>query len=157
MSTKVYYFTAVCLFLVSCSGLDRSYLRQMSFEDGIFIPRIDYPIVSGDDYSFRSKQEIIARTPSSQYDERLRRYENSLSIELRDLESELGDGEREEYQDSHVFFRSISDKIYFLNLSNKERGEYLDIVRGRVRKNKSKNVYSSKNSDKEIKWQWLRR
>lgn len=121
---------ALFIFLVSCGHMPagRSYLSEMSREDGTFLePYRDFPVVVGDTGSWGYSEEVRRmRTPASE--EELEEYNlgQSLKWELGELEAKQSEEALSVYQKYVHHFKTISEKIYYLRLPYHERYSYLE-------------------------------
>ena len=117
------------LLLVSCADLltKRSFVDEMEREsDGLFVPGRDFKYISGDSGSaYRSRKEILDRTPATAREIERRGQSKSLEAELRRLENSLSSKEFISYQKRKKYLDGISQKIYYLQLSRSEKEEYL--------------------------------
>ncbi len=123
--------TLFLMFLVtSCADLltHRTFIDQMDMDnDPLFVPGQDFQVLSGDSGTpHRTHSEIMERTPLSGLTKKEVLEERSLHKELRNQELALGPKERERYFELMPYFESISEKIYYLRLSSREKIEYED-------------------------------
>jgi hypothetical protein len=111
--------------LFGCAGLleNRSFIGEMEREtDGVFIAGRDFNVVAGDSgRAYRSRDEIMARTPASAHTKELRDEYDSMRYELQKKEEKLTEVERANYDEVSPYLESLSEKIYYLNLSPNER------------------------------------
>jgi hypothetical protein len=118
------------LLCTSCAMMDsRDYDMVMNerFDDEMWVPEKDFPIVPGDSgRAFRSDNEIINRVPAGEKMARDLSYNRSLHQELKILESKLNESEWEDYLKIRNQLGSTSQKIYFLKLSYNEKLAYLN-------------------------------
>lgn len=108
---------------------DRSYLTQMDEEDeGFMVPGEDFPVVAGDSgQSFRSRRQILKRTPASSLEKDPYYQEVLLEDELEKLEEDQSDELKSHYRRYEHRLTSKSEKIYFLKLESKyDREDYLE-------------------------------
>jgi len=107
---------------------NRSFVDEMENQDeDLFVANRDFPTVAGDSgMAYRSKEEISSRTPASEMEMSQRAEERSIYKELRDKESTLSPYQQSLYRVAEQFLETPSEKIYFLNLSDTEKLEYLD-------------------------------
>lgn len=117
------------LLFSGCAGMfdTRTHLDQMEREsDGWFSPGKDFSIVPGDKgEAYRSKEEILKRTPASKASRNDVRDTTSLNDELKEKEENLSENEYREYRENEGYFENVSEKIYYLNLPLSERLTYL--------------------------------
>lgn len=129
MSSRFLLILALLFISVSCSQFrtGRSYLSEMESDDSRFFnPNADFPVVGGDSGRYWiTERERSMRTPASAEEREEDMFETSLRHELRSLESSLGDSEVGIYEKYKSNLKTISEKIYFLKLSDFERREYL--------------------------------
>ena len=122
-------FLILLMGLTSCSQFmtHRDYVAEMERDDSSFFnPRVDFPVVAGDTgRDWESTSERKNRTPASVdeiQDNKSRRF---LTQELRKLEGQQSDNALEQYEKNKHHFKTTSEKIYFLKLSQFERKDYL--------------------------------
>ena len=122
-------FLILIMGLTSCSQFmtHRDYVAEMERDDSSFFnPRVDFPVVAGDTgRDWESTSDRKNRTPASVdeiQDNKSRRY---LTQELRKLEGQQSDNALEQYEKNKHHFKTTSEKIYFLKLSQFERKDYL--------------------------------
>ena len=100
----------------------------MGQEDNFWIPNQDFPHSAGDQgISHRNRQQIAIRTPSSLKERANAREHSRLTNELNRREYQLPKGERQLYNQIKRELGSLSEKIYYLQLSPTERREYINI------------------------------
>ncbi len=107
---------------------NRSFVEEMDNQpDEMFVAGRDFPTVAGDSGSaYRSREEIGSRTPASEVEMAQRAEERSIYTELRDKEAALTPYQHSLYRVAEQYMETPSEKIYFLNLSDSEKVEYLD-------------------------------
>ena len=122
-------FLILLMGLTSCSQFmtHRDYVAEMERDDSSFFnPRVDFPVVAGDTgRDWESTSDRKNRTPASVdeiQDNESRRF---LTQELRKLEGQQSDNALEQYEKNKHHFKTTSEKIYFLKLSQFERKDYL--------------------------------
>ena len=122
-------FLILIMGLSSCSQFmtHRDYVAEMERDDSSFFnPRVDFPVVAGDTgRDWESTSDRKNRTPASVdeiQDNKSRRF---LTQELRKLEGQQSDNALEQYEKNKHHFKTTSEKIYFLKLSQFERKDYL--------------------------------
>lgn len=117
------------LTLSSCSGLieQRSFISEMDREsEGLFTPGRDFRVVPGDSgQAFRSREEIMQRTPASYRSKDEWLEQQSLMTELQRRESRLTEIERQDYARAREHLHSESERIYYLTLSPRDRMDYM--------------------------------
>lgn len=127
---KIMTIISLLFFITSCAELltHRTFIDQMDNDnDPLFIPGEDFNVLSGDSGTpHRTHSEIMERTPVSGLSKQQILEERSLVKELRNQELALGVHERERYYELMPYFESISEKIYYLRLSSREKMEYED-------------------------------
>ena len=137
---KIYKLTMVggiygaCLILTTgCSGFlpDRSYIEEMNRESDPFIQAgKDFPIMSGDTgEAYRSRDEIQKRTPSSERNRQSIKQQESLKQELEQKEADIPSENLGQYTKDKKYLPTDSDKLYYLSLSNSDRGSYINTKR----------------------------
>jgi hypothetical protein len=119
-----------CLTTLGACALttDRSYLAEMERDDeSFFKPREDFPVVPGDDgQDWRGEEEMRQRTPASISERFKEKQRSSLEKQLSRLESSQSEGAFAHYQQHRARLGSTSERIYFLQLPNRqEREDYL--------------------------------
>jgi hypothetical protein len=123
------YFILFILFVTGCSGLlpHRTYLEEMSYEDGDFFEAgIDFPVVNGDTgRTYRTTSDWRSRIPASTEDLEKRGLQAFLKEELAELENNLTQNEEDFYESYEKYLSTTSEKIYFLRLTPFERRYYL--------------------------------
>lgn len=124
-----------------CSILDsRTFKEQMNDNtDGFFIPGKRFPMAVGDKgKAYRSAADIKRRTPLSRSERKNMVWQRSLEDELYKKERALGPKEYQDYRESLLYLNHISEKIYYLNLSARERGKYIESKRFKEHKHREK-------------------
>ncbi|WP_408097761.1 hypothetical protein ACJVC5_02275 [Peredibacter sp. HCB2-198] len=116
--------------LTGCAELytGRSYLSEMENNNDAryFNPREDFPVVGGDSGRYwNTEEETRDRTPASEGDLAEENRKRSLRDELRKLEDSQSDDGSELYQKHKHQLKTVSERIYFLELPPSERYEYL--------------------------------
>jgi len=115
--------------LSSCAGLvdQRSFISEMDREsEGLFTPGRDFRVVPGDSgQAYRSREEIMQRTPASYRSKDEWMEQQSLMTELQRRESRLTEIERQDYHRAREHLQSESERIYYLSLSQRERMDYM--------------------------------
>lgn len=130
---RVSKYLILLAILSSCAMFEkRDYYDQMNdfnFSDKpMFSANDDFMVVSGDSGRYhRTDKQIWDRTPASGATQYERRYQDSLKRELYHLEARLTDQEFYEFDRHRGDIGSISEQIYFLRLSPKDRKEYLQM------------------------------
>jgi len=106
----------------------RTYVDEMENQDeGLFVAGQDFQTVAGDTgEAYRSGRDIVARTPASEIEMTQRVEHSSLIKELAEKEAALNPYQNALYTRAEDYLESPSEKIYFLNLSDEEKVEYLD-------------------------------
>ncbi len=124
--------------LTSCAELDffsrRSFTDQMDRnDDPLFMPGEDFPVMAGDTgKQFRSRQEIIERTPPSGKTLARRKEKRSLEKELDRRINSLPERERDAFVQNEAKFENIYQKIYHLQLKTENNKEYSSSRRKRA-------------------------
>jgi hypothetical protein len=108
--------------------LDRSYIEEMNRDsEGFFAPGKDFSIVAGDTGSpYRSREEVMKRTPASKRTQALTKEALSLTQELIEKEESMSESEFSEYKENSKYLASESDKLYYLSLSGSEKEQYIN-------------------------------
>lgn len=130
MPTKMLLILSMLSLFSGCAELlqRRSFIDEMDHQDDeLFVAGRDFPTVAGDSgEAYRSQEEINERTPASEMEMAQRAEERSIHRELSIKESTLTPYQQSLYQVAGQYLHSPSEKIYFLNLSDEEKVEYLD-------------------------------
>ena len=132
MSLPCYILILALPWLSSCAGYQlyrqRSFTEEMNREDNFWVVGRDFPFAAGDKGSgHRSLQEIHARTPASLQERAQVREQSQLTRELIKRESHLSHQELQQYNKIKGEFGTLSEKIYYLQLSPAERREYISM------------------------------
>ena len=106
----------------------RSFIDEMdNQQEDLFVAGKDFPTVGGDSgMAHRSEEDIVARTPTSDFEMANRAEDLSIMHELRSKEVALSPYQQSLYRVAEQYMDTPSEKIYFLNLSDEEKVEYLD-------------------------------
>ena len=119
------------LLLSGCAGIlsNRDFINEMNgISDGFFQAGDDFPVISGDiGKQYRSREEIIQRTPASINTYENRKIDLSLLNEREGLEQDLSLREKKEYLIDRKYLSTESEKIYYLGLNSRERKHYVSI------------------------------
>jgi len=130
MPKKITLLLAMMSILSGCAELlqSRSFVSEMDNQDeDIFVAGRDFPTVAGDTGdAYRSREEIMQRTPASVAESAQRAERNSIRSELENKELTLSPYQKSLYRVAEQYMDTDSEKIYFLNLSDPEKVEYLD-------------------------------
>lgn len=127
---KLLTLSLMIIGLSSCAFLERrdfeSEMSEFRMDDPMFTPNQDFAVVPGDEGRYyRSDSVINSRTPATAKTQENRLYNSSLARELRSLESRMDETEYNEYLKYRTKLGNDSEKIYYLHLSERDRGEYL--------------------------------
>jgi hypothetical protein len=126
---KALTFLVLMVAATGCSQFtpSRDYLSEMEQDDSGFYSPGDFPIVAGDTGRiFETSKERRNRTPASATDIEEVRASAFLQDELKTLEGRQSEDDLGFYEQYKSKFKTTSEKIYFLKLSNYERRDYLD-------------------------------
>ena len=127
--TKNLAFLLIMMGLTSCGQLmtHRDYVAEMERDDSSFFhPREDFPVVAGDTgRDWESASDRKNRTPASVEEIQDNNSRRFLTQELRKLEGQQSENALELYENHKHHFKTTSEKIYFLKLSQFERKDYL--------------------------------
>jgi len=122
---KALSLVTILFLTTSCASLfqERTFIREMDKEsDGTWTPHEDFHVIPGDQHDgYRTREQIASRTPGA----KINTLEDSLQRELSVKEKSLTMEQYAEYSEIKPDLDTISEKIYFLNLSVDEREEYL--------------------------------
>ena len=124
-----------------CSLLDtRSFFEEMNEEtDGLFVPGEHFSVAIGDkERPYRNAADIRKRTPLFKRERKKIVWQRSLENELHNKEKALNEREYERYMDSIPYLGHVSEKIYYLNLSSRERRKYIKNKRFREQEYKKR-------------------
>ena len=118
--------------LSGCAGYrlygERSFAEEMNQEDSFFISGRDFPFSEGDrGRTHRNAEQIAARTPASLKEAAQAKEQSRLTAELMKRESRLSGAELKKYNGIKRELGTLSEKIYYLQLSPAERGEYINM------------------------------
>lgn len=120
----------LCLFVTSCANMfeNRTFIDQMDHEtDSVFVPGRDFQAIAGDSGNpYRSRDEIMERTPMHGASLEEQRQNNSLYQELYRKEISLHPKEKKLYSEVEPYLNEVSEKIYFLNLSYHEKMDFIE-------------------------------
>ena len=123
----------VLVFCTACADmfLTRTFQKQMNRDrDDFFMAGRDFTVVPGDqDNPFISEEDLRKRTPASGPEELRWQREKSLQEELLQKERLLSGTEYHKYMKAKESLGGISERIYYLNLTPRDRETYL-ISRG---------------------------
>lgn len=119
--------------LSSCAGLfpGRTYIDEMDREsEGMWTPGEDFSMVAGDSgEAFRTHDEITKRTPATAYSREQMEYERTLNMQLKQKISTLDEQSYAIFKRDRALLGSISEQIYYLDLSPSERASYVALKR----------------------------
>lgn len=125
--------------LTSCSLFDyreHEMVMDTRFDNDMWVPEKDFQVIPGDSgRSFRDRNEIRDRVPATARDKKERDYYQSLRQEIISLENRLSEREYEDYQKIRPKLGGLSEQIYFLRLSYREKMDYINSRRIQVKKN----------------------
>jgi len=116
----------------SCAMLDhRSFEDEMDHEtDGAFIPGEDFDVIAGDTgRAYRTREEVLERTPMSESQKYTLNEEKILAEELAEKESSLDEDELSRYTNIEPLLKNPSERMYYLGLANAERADYISSKR----------------------------
>ncbi len=127
----------ILLFISSVMSTSCAFLERRDFEnemsefrndDPMFIAGRDFQVTAGDEgRHYRDASTIRSRTPATLESAQKMKYHNSIKKELYSLENRLTEAEYNDYKKVRNQLGNDSEKIYFLNLSQRERNDYLRI------------------------------
>ncbi len=133
MQKKLFLF--FLLYLVSflfygCSALleERSFVDEMDRDsDGFFVAGRDFPVTSGDSgEAFRSRSEILKRTPASKRRKAIEDEKLSIENELRDKLAQEDEEDLRKFHRDSEYMESDSEKLYYLSMGAQERTNYVN-------------------------------
>ena len=107
---------------------NRSFVDEMDQQsEDLFVANRDFQTVAGDSGdAYRTSEQIMERTPASATEMAARAEVRSIQKELRDKEMTLTPYQQNLYRVAGQYLETPSEKIYFLNLSDAEKVDYLD-------------------------------
>ncbi len=137
--------TLILLILSSCANFsERSFSDVMDKnQSSFFSPGDDFQVVGGD-RSLHISQ--VSRYPASRSTLAVRRRNKSLVDELNGKIEQLSDREYLSFQRYTPYFSGISEQLYYLSLSKREKSKYLDQFKVKVSSKQRKNsrtIYQS--------------
>lgn len=113
----------------SCSMFDRrdhEMVMDQRFDNDMWVPEQDFPVIPGDSgRAYRDKSELLSRVPATARDQKEREYFSSLSQEIIQLENKLSEREYDDYLKIKPQLGGLSEQIYFLRLSYRDKLEYI--------------------------------
>jgi len=120
--------------LTSCAGMfpGRSFIDEMDREsDGLWVPGEDFPVTAGDSgEAFRPMDEIARRTPASAYELERMQADRSIQQELKRKVNALDEMQYAQFVRDRDALQSPSEQIYYLDLTPRERVQYVALKRG---------------------------
>jgi len=126
---KVTLFLALMTAITSCSSLfqKRTFIDQMEHQtDGFWTPGEDFRMSAGDTgRSFRSRREIMQRTPKGFHDSKRSKNASSIMGELEKKLSRLSERDYINFTRYEDYLASPSEKIYMLSLPPQNWKEYI--------------------------------
>lgn len=107
---------------------ERSFIDEMDRDsDGFFVAGRDFPLTNGDSgEAYRSREEILKRTPASKRAKVLEDERLSVEKELRNKLSDMEEEEMAGFNRDSKYLESDSEKLYYLSLSKSERIAYVN-------------------------------
>ena len=132
MPSSLYILVLGLPWLISCAGYrlygQRSFTQEMNRDDDFWVANRDFPVTAGDNgFTHRSHRQIARRTPASLEERADAREKSRLTVELLKRESRLSHSELQRYSQIKRELSGLSEKIYYLQLSPRERREYINI------------------------------
>lgn len=128
MNSKLLIFSFLLL-MSACAEFTspRSFVDEMDREsDGFWVAGRDFPTVTGDSgTAYRSREEVRQRTPMNEKQKERYQSREVVKRQLQDMEDNLSESERVRYNNDSQYLANTSEKIYYLNLSPRDRSEYL--------------------------------
>lgn len=119
--------------LGGCAGMfpGRTFIDEMDREtDGMWVPGEDFAMTAGDSgQSYRATEEIASRTPASKFEAEQREFDRNLGYELNNKIDNLDEATYQQFQRDRSHLTSVSEQIYYLNLSPSERANYIGLKR----------------------------
>lgn len=123
------YMITITFVLSGCSLMpDRTFVDNMEYEpESFFVPDQDFKVIVGDSGTrYRSKMDIMRRTPASDLEMKYTRNNNILEKELLELEESQDEKKYNHYLKYRDQLGNISNKIFFLKIpSLNAREDYL--------------------------------
>jgi len=115
--------------LTGCAFMEnRTFITEMEQEsDGVFVAGRDFRTVPGDTgKAYRSREDIMMRTPPTEMSREQRDEFKSQKSELAMKEEKLQGYDRELYDSVDPYFETMEERLYFLSLSPSERDQWVD-------------------------------
>ena len=128
MKRSILFLTFVST-LSSCAFMEnRTFINEMEREsDGVFVAGRDFRTVPGDNgQAFRSREEIMMRTPATEMTTQERQEYKSMQSELSMKEEKLQGYDREMYDSVSPYFETMEERLYYLSLSPQERDQWVE-------------------------------
>lgn len=115
--------------LTGCAFMEnRTFISEMEHEtDGVFVAGRDFRTIPGDSgKAYRSREDIMMRTPATEMNKEQRDELRSQKSELTMKEEKLQGYDRELYESVDPYFDTMEERLYFLSLSPSEREQWVD-------------------------------
>jgi len=133
-SSQIILIGLLSLGVSSCAQMlqSRSFVDEMDGDSNEFYtPGEDFALVNGDEGKvYRTREDILKRTPASASESARNMQEKSLYEELYRLESNMDYRELADYEEFKEEYPDVSSRIYFLNLPVEDRRLYLRSLQG---------------------------
>lgn len=122
------------IIVTGCAGVfpGRTFIDEMDREsEGLWTPGQDFALVAGDSgHAYRPKEEINRRTPASAFEQERMKTDRSIEMELKRKVSQLDEMAYAQFERDKRVLESPSEQIYYLDLSPRERAEYVALKQG---------------------------
>jgi len=125
-------FTLLFILLLACTScaplmMNRTFIDEMDRDtESFFTAGRDFETVPGDSgQAYRSQADIYKRTPASRMERERRQETSSLEKELARKVNALSPEEYQAYRQREPYLQSMSQKIYYLDLPEDEKLDYL--------------------------------
>lgn len=126
---KTVILLSFCFALGGCADLftTRTFSDEMeNNDDNFWVANEDFPVVPGDSgKAYRSRRQILARTPSSVRAVAKEKNQESLESELQEKVNKLSENEYADFMAHSRYLETLSEKIYYLDLPKGQRWQYM--------------------------------
>lgn len=131
---KLIGFLLVLTVTQSCAMLfpQRSFEEEMDRQsEGMWVAGQDFEVTAGDNGQiYRDHNEIMKRTPASNFEAGETRESLALKEELARYENRLTEAQFKQYLQDQDYLHSVSEKIYYLRLPASQRPSYMTSKKG---------------------------
>lgn len=127
--TKSLILLTVFVITTGCANIftGRTFIDEMDRDsDGLWVAGRDFQAVAGDEgTAYRPMDEIRQRTPASHYEKAQTDLEKSIDSELRRKVAALDEQSYLRFQRDKSVLATPSEQIYYLELTDREKVEYV--------------------------------